>query len=77
MTTLEKLTILTVSIAALRLLVGGATVTLAGNTFALGPADVGAIGAVIGPVLAAYTASLHRAFRDDNKNGVDDAEEKR
>lgn len=72
---LEKLTLVTVGIATIKLLLGGAVIEYAGKKVGLGQPDAGSIGAILGPVLAAYAASLHRSFRDENKNGIPDEDE--
>lgn len=77
MTTLEKLAVGVTAVAGLKLLIGGAVITIAaGKSVSLGAPDAGAIGATLGPVLAAYAASLHKSFRDENKNGVPDDQER-
>jgi len=74
-TTLEKLAIGTVSVAALKLLIGGATIVWGGKTFSLGVPDAAAIGTVLGPVLGAYATSLHKSFRDKDGDGIPDDQE--
>jgi hypothetical protein len=73
--TIEKLTITVVVIAAIKLLIGGGSVSYYGKTITMGPPDAGAIGAVLAPVLTAWAASKHRSFRDKDGDGVPDDEQ--
>lgn len=43
-------------------LVSGVTLTWGDKAFAAGPADSGAIAAILGPILAAYVASRHKSL---------------
>ncbi len=75
MPTIEKLAVTVTLIAALKLLVGGGSVTYAGKTVTAGPPDAGAMGSVLTPVLLAWGASKHKSFRDENKDGIPDDEQ--
>ena len=60
---LQWMSVVSVSIAAVKLLIGGVVVTWEGRSFAFGPPDAGAFAALLGPVLAAYASTFHRSMR--------------
>ena len=73
---LEVMALATVSVCLLKLLMAGVVLSFGARSINLGVTpDAGVLGALLGPVLAAYTTSLHKSFRDDNKNGIPDDEE--
>lgn len=64
-----------VGVCLLKFLIAGATVTIGAKVVTLGVSpDAGVLGALLTPVLAAYTTSLHKHFRDTDGDGVPDTE---
>ena len=60
-----------------RFLVSGLTLVWGAKTITFGVLDSGLVAALLTPTLTAYVASRHSSMRDENKNGLDDAEEEK
>lgn len=70
---LQKASIASVGVVLFKVIVGGMTFHVWGQTVTFGVIDPGTIAAILTPTLGAFVTSLHDRFEDADGDGIPDS----